>query len=278
MKHLKVAVSLALISINCLSQSKLDQSKKDLQKNDTPSKATYSTEHRTSSRSYSSSSFNNNDGSLEGIIANAIFTGVVYATFYSSIGNWENEIQLQNNLSTYPYEIPKTGNYLSDESINQGLMRLDIGNKFLFGSHSIIGNHLKAKIRPIKQIYLQSDYYQLEEYDNYSGLAIFTFNLCYDRLRFERFNLGWTMGVNYIASEVKKAGFTYGLNAEWFIFNPLSLHNSMKWSTINHQPVNEFEIQCNYHINKYFISLGYEYLRIGSPHYNFLSVGGGIYL
>lgn len=42
--------------------------------------------------------------------------------------------------------------------------------------------------------------------------------------------------------------------------------------------VNEFEFQGKYHIKRCFLSLGYEHLTIGTPTYDFISMGGGIYL
>jgi hypothetical protein len=51
----------------------------------------------------------------------------------------------------------------------------------------------------------------------------------------------------------------------------------MKWSLINDVTVNEFEIQSKYHRKNYFYSLGYEHLKIASPTYDFISIGGGIY-
>ena len=283
MKPLYLTLLLIFLSLNCLSQSKLDQSKKDLNKSaekrgETVKKYPDSLAPETNGSSSSSSYSSSDPDSFESLIGGAIITGVMYLTVYSVIGNYESEFQLQNNLTTNPYNFEKTGNYIDNETVNKGLMRLDVDNQLLLSSHSVLGNHLKAKLRPLKYFYLQTDYYQLVEVDNLSSLALFNFNFCYDRLRFERFNLGWTMGANYIPNDVKKAGFTFGFNTEWFITKPFSLFSAFKWCRINQQPVNQIELQGKYHFNKYFLSVGYEYMKIGSPQYNFVSVGGGVYL
>jgi hypothetical protein len=42
-------------------------------------------------------------------------------------------------------------------------------------------------------------------------------------------------------------------------------------------PVNQFEAKGRYHKKNFYVSAGYEYLKIASPSYHFLSVGGGLY-
>lgn len=85
------------------------------------------------------------------------------------------------------------------------------------------------------------------------------------------------MGATYVGNEVKKAGFAYGLNAEYFMGNHISFLGSAKWSKINTLPVNTFELQSKFHRKNYFFSLGFEHLKIANPTYNFVALGGGIY-
>ena len=106
---------------------------------------------------------------------------------------------------------------------------------------------------------------------------MFQFNLNYDRIRLEKFNFGWNLGATYVENEVKKAGFAYGLNAEYFMGNRISFFGSAKWSRINGLPVNAFELQSKFHRKNYFFSLGFEHLKIATPTYNFVALGGGFY-
>jgi hypothetical protein len=108
-------------------------------------------------------------------------------------------------------------------------------------------------------------------------MSLYQFNLGYDRIRFEKFNLGWTLGATYIANNVNKAGFSYGLNTDIFASKKMSFTSAMIWSKINGKPVNTFEIRAKYHQKNYFYSIGYENLRIASPSYNFVTFGAGIY-
>lgn len=135
-------------------------------------------------------------------------------------------------------------------------------------------------MRPFQYFYVKADYYQLFEFQEHSSdnLSLFYFNLGYDRIRLERFNLGWTLGASYIASGVNKFGFSFGANAEYFCKRNISVLAGAKWSFINQKPVNAFEIEGRFHRKNYFISVGFEHLDIATPNYNFATLGGGIYL
>ena len=267
-------------SISGLSQDKIEKSKQEIKEG---IKRDERDNHRRK-RSHSSSETYNSHDSFENMIIGGIVQGFLFVTCYAAIGNYEVENHLHRKMTTYPYYNSKSGNYESADAIPALVkhFRIDLQNQFLYSNERLFGNHLKFKIRPFQYFFLQADYFQLVEYSaiykEYANLSLFNFNLCYDRIRFEKFNLGWTLGANYIGNEVKKAGFSYGLNTEIFAARNLSLFSSAKWSSINNAPVNEFELQGKYHINKYFISLGYEYLKIGAPTYDFISVGGGVYL
>lgn len=103
------------------------------------------------------------------------------------------------------------------------------------------------------------------------------FNLAYDRVRLEDFNLGWTIGASYVGNEVKKGGFSFGLNVEYFLDKSISLTLNSKWSSINQNPVNSIELKGKYFRKNYFGSIGYERLKIGTPVYNLIGIGAGIY-
>lgn len=208
-----------------------------------------------------------------------------YAFLYGGIGDYENEDHLFSILSPYPYFDNKTGNYMKyDEKYEEesrDIMRFDVENHFLYGNNASFGNHLKGKFRPFQYFYLQTDYRELIERDRFtnttSNLSVFQFNFGYDRIRFEKFNLGWTLGATYIANDINKAGFSYGLNTDFFPFKHVSFNSAMLWSKINGLPVNSFEFRGKFHKKNYFFSMGYENLRIASPSYNYATFGAGFY-
>ncbi len=206
-----------------------------------------------------------------------------YITLYAAIGDYRNEDHLYNTLSPYPYFDKKSGNFIKydEDSISSKRVRFDVENHFLYGNNASFGNHLKGKFRLFQYVYVQTDYRELMERDKFaktnSNLSVFQFNLGSDRLRFEKFNLGWTLGATYIANDINEAGFSYGLNTDIFAFKNVSFNSAMIWSKINGLPVNSFEFRGKYHKKNHFFSMGYENLRIASPSYNYATFGAGFY-
>ena len=267
-----------LSSCTLFGQTKIEKSKKALTAQEGRSSSS-----QTSSGSSSKISASDEETSLFLEICGYVFFGVFK---YGIVGDYKNEEHLHNNLTDYPYYNGDSGNYenytVGDANPSKKNYRLDIENKILYGKSGLFGNHLNAKIRPFNYAYLQADYHQLFEKNSvtnsYDKLSLFYFNLGYDRVRFENFNLGWTIGASYVGNEVKKAGFSVGVHTQAFFDKNISVMASAKWSSINGQPVNAYELEGRYHIKKYFVALGFEHLKIASPTYNFISLGGGIYL
>lgn len=263
------------------SQTKIEKSKKDLTAESAKSS-------NSSSQQSSSGRSLRTEQSEERTNLFLQITGyVVFGVFkYGIVGDYKNEEHLYNNLTDYPYYDEETGNYENYKSIDADSLkknyRLDIENKFLVSKSDLYGNHLNVKIRPFQYLYLQADYHQLFEKNKMAGttdrLSLFYFNLGYDRLRFQNFNFGWTIGASYVGNEVKKAGFSVGVQTEVFFARNFSFLGSAKWSEINGRPVNSYELEGRYHIKRWFATAGFEHLKIGSPTYNFIAVGGGIYL
>ena len=267
-----------IISFDGFSQDKIEKSKNELKKN------SKSTDRHSRNHSRNSSGSLGGDDSFGNLIVRGIAEGFMFITYYTAIGNYGGEDHLHSNLTNYPYYNGISGNYENADSVSIKIkfLRFDLEDKLLYCNENLFGNHLKFKIRPFQYFYLQTDFIQLSEFNrirrDYSNLSLFAFNLCYDRIRFERINFGWTLGLNYLGNDVQKTGFSYGLNGDLFIAKNFSLYSSMKWCSINDEHVNVFEVQWKYHLRKCFITLGYEHLKIGSPNYDFISAGGGIYL
>ncbi|MGN6646878.1 MAG: hypothetical protein ACTHJT_10160 [Cytophaga sp.] len=219
---------------------------------------------------------------LENEITSSIAGNLFVYLIKGMVGNYNTEDHLHNRVSKYPYRSAIDGNYTRADSNAHKGFRMDIEDHFLYGNKDLHGNHLKAKFRPFEYFYFQTEMFQLFQYDytldKYDNLLLYNLDFCYDRLRYERFNLGFTLGANYIANDVKKGGFAFGFNTEIFVTKPISLYASVKWSGINANPVNTFELQGKYHIKNFYISAGYQHMRIASPSYRFVAVGLGIYL
>jgi hypothetical protein len=262
------------MSTSCYAQNKIDKSKKELTEK----------EAIKSNQSTSSSSRSSIDVDEAGPLVEIL--GYVFLGFfkYGMIGDYENENHLYNTLSSYPYCNQTIGNYkeVTADSLHQKFFRLDIKDHFLYSDKNLYGNHMTVKLRAAQYLHLQTDFFQVYEFQKIEKtsdcLALYYFNLGYDRIRAERFNFGWTLGASYVGGEIKKAGFSYGLHAEYFMNQKVSFGIDSKWSKISSQPVNSLGIDGKFHKKNYFIAIGYQYLKIATPTYNFVSLGGGIYL
>ncbi|MES2575538.1 MAG: hypothetical protein V4572_11385 [Bacteroidota bacterium] len=200
---------------------------------------------------------------------------------YGLIGDYNNEDHLHNNLNSHPFSLNGKGNYSRTDTLGTNNFRLDLEDHYLTGGGSINGNHLDVKIRPSKYFYFKTDYFELFEKNGFTNqtdrLSLCYFNLAYDRVRLDNFNLGWTIGASYVGSGVNKTGFSCGLNATYFLRQNISVSIDSKWSSINHNPVNSLELKGKYFRKNFFGSLSYERLKIASPVYNLIGIGGGIY-
>lgn len=262
-------VLITILTLNSSFSQKIDKSKSELKSGNSSR----------SSSSGSSRSSSSNDFGFAGLLVE----GFLYVSFYSTIGDYSSEDHLYNSLSKYPYFDGSSGNFVNEgDSISvNNKMRFDVENHFLYSNNNSFGNHLKAKFRPFQYFYVQADYRELLEKNmltnRFSNLSLFQFNVAYDRIRFKKFNLGWTLGATYVGNDVQKAGFSYGLHTDVFAIKNISFNSAMMWSKINGLPVNSFEIRVKYHKKNYFFSLGYEHLKIASPSYNFVTLGTGIF-
>jgi hypothetical protein len=267
-----------LVSLQSYSQGKIDKSKEEIKRGNKNANS-----QRGQSGQSAPSSNRNNEQSFGDFIAMGIVQGFLYLTYFSTIGNYNAEYHLHSDITKYPYYNNHSGNYESTDSNFHSKIhfRFDVDNQFLYSNKNLIGNHFKLNIRPFQYFYLQGQYHQLTEHNKnntYSNLSLFNLHLCYDRLRFERFNFGWKLGMSYISNNVNRGGFSFGLDAEAFLIKFVSLYASKQWSSINHVPVNEFEVAGKFHIKRYNVHLGYEHLKIGSPLYDFISLGAGVRL
>jgi hypothetical protein len=258
-----------LFPIRIYSQNKIDKSKNELKSSSS-----------SSSNNTSSSKSSSNSG-----VGNSFFTEL-FLDFFSfvTIGSYKSEDHLHYELTPYPMFKEGYGNFYdaSKDSIPKKIFRIDLEGQFLYNNKQLFGNHIELKVRPFQYFHLQTDVfqiYEIQKIENTSDrLSLYYFNLGYDRIRMENFNFGWTLGASYIGDDVRNGGFSYGVNAEYFLNKNISFTANAKWSTINQFPVNSFDFEGKFHKKNYFGSLGFRHLKIATPTYNFVSLGVGISL
>lgn len=248
-----------------LSQNKIDRSKKELK----AAKEEPETKKRTTA-----------DDRKEMPLVGKVFMYITWGVFkYVVIGDYNSEEHLENYVNRHPFQEQTLGNYtaLKKERNFQFL----VSENLLYSNSNLFANRLTLQYRPFSHFYFKTDFHQLFErnpiYHTQDQLSLFQFNLMYDRIRFQEFNFGWNIGLTYIGNDIKQAGLSLGIHFDTFLIKNISFSGDLNWSSMNSIPVNTYTFKGNYHFRKNVCSFGFEHLKIGTPQYNFVTLGIGHY-
>ncbi|WP_158845849.1 hypothetical protein [Algibacter sp. L1A34] len=278
MKLTKMAVFFFLIFQHVsYSQGKINKAEEELNKE----KITTNTNH-----SISKSSKTYNDYDSRGNFSSDVIGGLFIQLFaYTAYGvAIESPFEMEHKasdayLTKHPYAKTNTGHYSYEWNDNTEIFTTTISNRLIYESNSIYGNHLNLDLRFLKRLELELDFLQLWEHKTNvpkNSLGIYTALAKYNRVRTERFNASWGLGVAYVAGNVNKLGFTYGLSAELFFKKPFSLESNFNQTLVNSETINKFNGLLNYHKKQYKYILGYEHLKIASVPFSNVTAGFGI--
>ena len=181
-------------------------------------------------------------------------------------------------IAQYPYKEARYGNFIYTDSINYSIGRFDISNSFVVEDKNLYGNNLNLDFRFFKRMGFEVDYLQLFEKNNgiSDSFSLFSAMINYHRIRTQKLDIWFGLGVMYVGNDVKKAGFSYGFGAEWFIKKPISLLISHKSATINNRGVNKTKLVLKYHLKNYHVSTGYENFVLAVSSIDAFSVGVGV--
>ena len=276
MKPLLISLILIFsITLHSYSQTgKLDLAKESLKQQNSSSNSTAS-----SSTKVSNNRVKNENPFLEEL---ALFMVKVSIGFAYQIGvesHFEKEGNMHSaDFSKYPYKEPYFGNYVyNDSTNNKSIFRVDIASNFVYESKNLFGNNLNINLKFARRFDLEVGSLQLFEKvnGNTDNFSLYQAMLNYHRIRTQKIDLWFGLGVNYVANDVNEAGFSYGLGSEWFLTKPISILVAFNGTTINSRPVNETRLLLKYYINNFNISTGYEYYSIGVSKINAYSFGIG---
>jgi len=264
-----------LVSLQSFSQGKIEQSKQEVKKGNKKQSNPGNPQATSSSKS-------DDDKTIGEIFFEGVAKVFLYITYYSTIGSFKTEEHLHSKVTRYPYYNNRSGNYEKPDTSahSKNHFHFDADYQYLYSNKNFTGNHFTCNIRPFQYFYLQAQYHLLTEEINNTKqqLSLFNVDLCYDRLRFEKFNLGWKAGMVYIADNVNRAGFSVGLDAEAFVVKPVSIYASKQWGSIHRVAVNQFEVGAKFYLKRFNVHAGYEHLKIGSPLYDYAFLGAGVRL
>jgi len=181
-------------------------------------------------------------------------------------------------IAQYPYKEARYGNFIYTDSINYSIGRFDISNSFVIEDKNLYGNNLNLDFRFFKRMGLEVGYLQLFEKNNgkSDSFSLFSAMVNYHRIRTQKLDVWFGLGIMYVGNNVRKSGFSYGFGAEWFIKKPISLLVSHKSASINQRGVNKTKLLLKYHLKNYHISSGYENFVLAVSTIDAFSIGFGV--
>ncbi|WP_158839686.1 hypothetical protein [Polaribacter sp. L3A8] len=274
-KFLLIAVLIFSINTTLFSQEgKLDKGKKSL------NRTNYSNSggKKSTKNTNSSGNTSNNDDTINPFVGIVwgLFAYTVYGAFVET--PWEVNGRMHDaEFSNYAYKENRYGNFIYTDSTNYNITRFDITNNFVIENKNLYGNNFGLNFRFLKRFAVDLDYLYLSEKVNgkRDSFSLYSALLKYHRIRTQRFDAWFGLGMMYVANEVNKTGFGLGVGAELFIAKPISLDFFHKWTNINNQEVHKTKLLLKYHIQNYQISSGYEHFKIGVSKINAFSIGVG---
>jgi opacity protein-like surface antigen len=267
-------ISLFLFSFSNIlvsQEGKLDKGKKSLK----DQKSTGNKGKRTSKTSSST----HNDPPIENPLARILWFAFAYTAYGVVIETpWEfNGSMHDAEISNYPYKEHRYGNFIYTDSTNYNITRFDVTNNFVRENGNLYGNNLGVNFRFLKRFALELEHLYLSEKVNNTtdNFSLYSALLKYYRIRTQRFDAWFGLGVMHVGNDVDKTGFGLGFGAELFVAKPISIDFSHKWTSINQQEVHKTKLLLKYHIKNYHISSGYEHFKIGVSKIKAFSIGVG---
>jgi opacity protein-like surface antigen len=275
---LLVLLFLFTVNIACFSQEgKLEKGKESLNKSASTSKGSIAS---SSTKGDSRRSRNPNDESYFSFFFAGIFIDLFAYTVYGVAIESPFEFNGRMHdaeIANYPYEKTFHGNFIYTDSINYKIARLDITNSFVIENSNLYGNNFGIDFRFLKRFGLEFDYLYLREKSNTNRdqFSLYSALINYHRIRTQKLDVWFGLGMMHVGSDVNKTGFGVGIGAEWFVVKPISAKVSHKFTNINNQEVNNTKLLLKYHLKNYHISSGYEHFKIGVAKINAFSIGVG---
>lgn len=270
-------VSLAFLFLICIAPAALAQGKLDLSKDQIK-------QGKNRPIQVNEQAATSDEDPTEDFVGWLAVQTIRFVVWESLIGKYDRESHLSNGLTKFPYSNGTSGNYQSadpDEPQEKNF-RLDVSTSLGYDYENIIVNHTNVKLRPFDYFYLQGDFTQLIESNLTKGgtdqLTIVNGDFGYDRLRFEKFNLGWTVGLRYLGSGVNELGSSFGANTEIFFLRPFSLYSSARFGQVNGIRTNQFDAKVKYFFSEVNIAFGFEHYQLGTSTYNLLTCSIGLSL
>lgn len=237
-------------------------------------------EEETQNDNNSSNGFSSdNDGgqNLFGSFVGDLFGQLIYGTTKGLLFGFAGEFEYESDyqFTQYPYQ-----NLDDPESFQPGA-----GNKpeiylyYHLADDNITGPGFAAKQKILNFLRLEGLYtLYIESNDNDRDfLHLYAADLNYYRLRFNKFNFWWGIGVLGISGRESIASLSGNLGMELYVVKPLGLYANIRLAQLGGATTNLINLRLTYHLKNVTPFAGFQRLRISGESINSLTLGAGIY-
>ncbi len=97
----------------------------------------------------------------------------------------------------------------------------------------------------------------------------------YNRVRLEKVNFEWGMGLLNMSGEETNYGLGFDFGLEWFVFKPVSFEIDYSIGNIDDRLFHDVDLRLNLYRDRIKGFLGYKYLELGNTNLNNLLIGIG---
>lgn len=102
--------------------------------------------------------------------------------------------------------------------------------------------------------------------------------LRYNRVRLEKVNMQWGVGLLNMAGEESSNGFGIDCGIEWFFYKPVSLEVDYSFGSLREILFHDFDVKFNLYRERYNGFAGYKYIELGNTNINNIFIGFGFNL
>jgi len=178
------------------------------------------------------------------------------------------------SYSDYPY---KNNAGLFEEN-NTKTWHLDADFAYLKESASLNAINFDVNINPSRYWSMKVKYFRFTERFNFeeSQLDLSEFFIQYNRVRRERFNLQWGIGLINMVGEKDRSGLALDLGCELFIYNPISIESNYVFGYLEDAMFSEFDAKINLYRKRFNLFAGYKYISVANVSLNNLMLGIGV--
>lgn len=177
------------------------------------------------------------------------------------------------SYSDYPYE----NNSGLFEKGNDKLWHIDFSLYYSQADVNLKGLNIDANIHPSRYWSVRAKHNRFSELINFNedNLNFSQIYIQYNRVRLEKFNLQWGLGLVSMQGESYEQGLGFNIGMDLYFYKPLSLDFEYSIAYLNDAMFTDVTTRLNLYSDRFKVYLGYKYMSLGRVDLNNFLIGIG---